>query len=164
MSFRGRRKASRWIKRVKDILLQLEFHDDEPPRFFTTRRGLRFEPMRRHPALPLSPLLFIFTLCDCRARFAPPADKKDLRILVFVIRVGTGFDEHLQAVPEVVGLAWWQRSREAIEAEEIFWCEAKDHIAILEEIEMGFIRLEGDLPLILVARAACRLCDRRGAP
>jgi len=64
----------------------------------------------------------------------------------------------------MVGLAWWQRSREAVEVEEILWREAKDHIAILEEIETGLIRLEGDLPLILVARATRRLCDRREAP
>ena len=78
MSLGSRRKASRWIKGVKDILFQFEFHDDEPPRFFVTRERVSLEPMRRHPTLPLSALLFVFTLCDCRARFAPPTDKKDL--------------------------------------------------------------------------------------
>jgi len=63
--------------------------------------------MRRYPARPLSPLLVVFTFSDCRTRLAPPADKKDLRVLVFVIRVGIRFGEHLQGVPEVVGLVWW---------------------------------------------------------
>ena len=73
-------------------------------------------------------------------------------------------NRHLQTVPEVVGLAWWQRGREAVKAEEMLWCDAKDHIAILEEIEMGLIRLKRSMPLILVERATCRLCDRHGAP
>ena len=120
--------------------------------------------MRRYPAFPLSPLLVIFTLCDCRARLAPPADEKNLRILVLIIRVRIGFNEHLQGVPEVVSVVWWQRRREAVEAEEILWREAKDDIAILGEFEMGFICLTRDSPLILVARAACRLCHHRGEP
>jgi hypothetical protein len=120
--------------------------------------------MCRHPARPLPPLLFVPSLCHCRTRLAPPADKKDLRIPVFVVRVGIGFDEHLQAIPEVVSLAWWQRSREAVEAEEILWCKAKDDVAVLEEIELRFMSLTEDSLLILVAQAVCRLCDRRGEP
>ena len=120
------------MKRVENILLQLELDNDEPPDIFTIDSGLRLEPMRYYPARPFSWLLSVSISCDGRTRFAPPADKKHLRVLVFVIRVGSRFSKHLQAVPETVGLGWWQRRHEAVEAEEILWCEAKDDIAILD--------------------------------
>ena len=104
---------------MENVILQLELDNDEPLDIFTTDSGLRLEPMRCYPARPFSSLLSVPISCDGRTRLVPPADKKHLRVVVFVIRVGSRFSKHLQAVPEVVGLVWWQRRCEAVEAEEI---------------------------------------------
>ena len=89
---------------MKNILLPLELDNDEPHDIFTIDSGLRLEPMHCYPARPFSSRLSVSISCDGRTRLAPPADKKHLRVLVFVIRVGSRFGKHLQAVPEAIGL------------------------------------------------------------